>query len=67
MSVGHTVVSSSLQAFRMSQGLAAYSGVFHPGPYGLVLSFRGNHLARDRLRNLKSHTNVSLSHTPQDL
>lgn len=48
-----------LRAFRMSQGLAADTGIFHPRPYGLILSFRGNRLARGSLGNLKSYTNVS--------
>lgn len=52
------------QSFGMSQGRAADTSIFHPRPYGLLLSFRGNHLAGGGLGNLRSYTNVSLPPGP---
>lgn len=56
--------AAGLRAFGMSQGPAADAGIFRPRPCGLILSFRGNHLAKGGLGTLKSYTDVLLPLSP---
>lgn len=62
--LGH-LSAAGLRAFGMSQGPAADAGIFRPRPCGLILSFRGNHLARGGLGTLKSYTDVLLPLSPR--